>query len=180
MLNAAVDDQLISRNPCKASSVRMPRQPKRKITPWTPAQVEAIRAGLPGQWRAIVDCGSGLGERQGEIFAMGPDEIDFLRRKVHVRRQVKRVGGRLWFALPKGGKEREVPLAGAGLAAPGRAHRGAPARRGDAAVERAGQPEAARQAGHRGAAVHQERRRAESLDVQHDGVAARPERRGHH
>ena len=48
--------------------------------------------------------------RQGEIFAMGPDEIDFLRRKVHVRRQVKRVGGRMWFALPKGGKEREVPL----------------------------------------------------------------------
>jgi len=90
--------------------VRIPRQPKRKITPWTPGQVERIRAGLPGQYRVVADCGSGLGERQGEIFAMGPDEVDFLRRKVHVRRQVKRVGGRLWFALPKGGKEREVPL----------------------------------------------------------------------
>jgi hypothetical protein len=61
MLNAAVDDQLIGRNPCNAGSVRIPRQPKRKITPWTPGQVERIRAGLPGQYRAIVDCGSGLG-----------------------------------------------------------------------------------------------------------------------
>ncbi len=110
--HAAVDDGLITRNPCKAASVRMPRQPKRKITPWTSAQIEALRAGLPARWQAMADCGAGLGERQGEIIAMGPDEIDFLRRKVHVRRQIKRVGGRLWFALPKGGKERDVPLPG--------------------------------------------------------------------
>ena len=110
ILNAAVSDHRISENPCKVQSVRVPRQPRRKVTPWTPAQVEDIRSGLPGRYQAITDCGSGLGERQGEIFAMGPDEIDFLRRKVHVRRQVKRVGGRMWFALPKGGKERDVPL----------------------------------------------------------------------
>lgn len=110
ILNAAVDDQLINRNPCKAQSVKVPRQPKSKITPWTMAQVETIRAGLPGQWRAVTDCGSGLGMRQGEIFGFGPDEIDFLHQAVHVRRQVKYVNGRLWFALPKGGKEREIPL----------------------------------------------------------------------
>jgi integrase len=110
IFNAAVADHLISENPCRAKSVRVPRQARRKVVPWTPAQVEDIRAGLPGQYRAAVDCGSGLGERQGEIFAMGPDEIDFLRRKVHVRRQVKRVAGRIWFAAPKGGKDREVPL----------------------------------------------------------------------
>jgi len=112
ILNAAADDGLITRNPCKAGSVRMPRQPKRKIVPWTSAQIEALRARLPAGWQAMADCGAGLGERQGEIIAMGPDEIDFLRRKVHVRRQIKRVGGRLWFALPKGGKERDVPLPG--------------------------------------------------------------------
>jgi integrase len=112
ILNAAVDDQLIGRNPCKVQSVRMPRQPRSKVTPWTQAQVESIRAGLPGRWQAVTDCGSGLGLRQGEAFAIGPDEIDFLRRKVSVTRQVKRVNGRMWFSLPKGGKEREVPLAG--------------------------------------------------------------------
>lgn len=112
ILNAAVDDGLISRNPCKAQSVKVPRQPKSKVVPWTMGQVERIRGGLPGRWQAVTDCGSGLGLRQGEIFGFGPDEVDFLRRKVSVHRQVKRVNGRLWFALPKGGKERDVPLAG--------------------------------------------------------------------
>lgn len=110
VLNAAVDDGLINRNPCKAQSVKLPRQPKTKIVPWTMAQVEEIREGLPGEWRAIADCGSGLGLRMGEIFGFGSDEIDFLRQNVNVRRQIKRVNGRMWFALPKGGKEREVPL----------------------------------------------------------------------
>jgi integrase len=110
ILSAAADDGLINRNPCKAQSVKMPKQPKRKVVPWTMAQVEEVRAGLPGQWQAVTDCGSGLGLRMGEIFGFGPDEIDFLHQAVHVRRQVKRVNSRMWFALPKGGKEREVPL----------------------------------------------------------------------
>jgi integrase len=113
ILNAAVDDGLIVRNPCRASSVRLPRQPKRKITPWTAAQIGALRAGLPSRWQAVVDCGSGLGLRQGEAFGLAADAVDFLRRRVRVVRQVKRVNNRLWFSLPKGGKERDVPLPGA-------------------------------------------------------------------
>lgn len=110
VLNAAVDDQLIVRNPFKAGSVKMPRQPKSKIVPWTPEQVQAIRGGLPARWAAITDCGSGLGMRQGEIFGLEAAAVDFLRRTVHVRMQVKRVGGKLWFAAPKGGRERDVPM----------------------------------------------------------------------
>jgi integrase len=110
LLNAAVDDQLIIRNPCKVQSVKMPRQPKRKVKPWTPSQVRAIRAGLPARWRPVADCGSGLGLRMGEIFGLDVGAVDFLRRTVHVRMQVKRVNGKLWFALPKGRKERDVPL----------------------------------------------------------------------
>ena len=109
---AAVDDSLIPRNPCKARSVKMPVQPKRKIVPWTSAQIAALRAGLPPQWQAVADCGSGLGMRQGEIFGLAADATGFLQRRVRVVRQVKRVNGRLWFALPKGNKEREVPLPG--------------------------------------------------------------------
>ena len=60
----------------------------------------------------MVDCGSGLGMRQGEVFGLAVDDIDFLRRVVHVRRQVKIVGGRLAFGPPKGGRERDVPLPG--------------------------------------------------------------------
>jgi integrase len=110
VLSAATDDGRIGRNPCKAGSVRAPRPPHRNVVPWTAGEVETLRAALPERWRPMADCGSGLGLRQGEIFALGPDEIDFLHRKVHVRRQVKRVGGRPWFAPPKGGRERDVPL----------------------------------------------------------------------
>jgi integrase len=112
IMNAALDDGLIARNPFKAKSVRMPRQPRRKITPWTAAQIAGLRAGLPERYRAVTDCGAGLGMRQGETFGLAADAIGFLPRTVHVSRQVTRVNGRLWFALPKGGKERDVPLPG--------------------------------------------------------------------
>lgn len=110
VLSAAVDDGLIARNPCKAASVRTPRVTRRKLVPWTAAEVAAMRAALPERWCAMVDCGAGLGMRQGEILAIGPDEVDFLRRKVHIRRQMIRVAGKAWFAPPKGGRERDVPL----------------------------------------------------------------------
>ena len=38
ILDAAVDDGLIPRNPCKAQSVRRPRAARRKVTPWSPAR----------------------------------------------------------------------------------------------------------------------------------------------
>jgi integrase len=110
IMGAAIDDKLITSNPCKAASVRPRTPPKRKIVPWTPAQVGAIRAGMPERWRAIVDCGRGLGLRQGEAFGLRPEAIDFLHRTVHVNRQVLKVNGRLWLAAPKEGRERPVPL----------------------------------------------------------------------
>jgi integrase len=112
VFTAAVEDGLIPRNPCKAKSVHMPVQPKRNVTPWTPAQIGMLRGGMPSQWQAIADCGSGLGLRQGEIFGLAADAVGFLQRRVRVTRQVKLVGGRLWFAPPKEYKERDVPLPG--------------------------------------------------------------------
>jgi integrase len=53
---------------------------------------------------------AGCGLRQGEAFGLSPDDVDFLRGVVHVRRQVKLVHARQVFGAPKGGKERDVPL----------------------------------------------------------------------
>jgi integrase len=110
ILSAAVDDGRIPKNPCQAKSIRRPRAGPRKVVPWTAAEVAAVRSELPGRYRVAADCGEGLGMRCSEIMALGPDEIDFLRRNVHVGRQIKRQGGRLWFSKPKGRKERDVPL----------------------------------------------------------------------
>ena len=109
ILSAAVDDGLIVKNVAKSTSVHAPRVTRRLVVPWTPGQVSAIRAGMAERYRAMVDCGA-LGLRQGEIFGLAVEEIDFLRRVVHVRQQVKTAEGHLMFGPPKGGKERDVPL----------------------------------------------------------------------
>jgi integrase len=110
VMSAAVDDSLIQRNPCRVRSVRPPRADKRKVVPWQAAAVDAVRAGLPARYRALADAGRGLGLRLGEAVGLAVDDVDFLRRVVHERRQVKRLGNGLVFAPPKGGRERDVPL----------------------------------------------------------------------
>jgi integrase len=111
ILSAAVEDDLIRKNPCASSSVKLPAAPRRKVVPWPLERVEAIREALPPQYRATVDAGAGVGMRQGEVFGLAVDDIDWLRGVVHVVRQVRIVDGALVFAPPKGGKERDVPLA---------------------------------------------------------------------
>jgi integrase len=113
ILNAAVADERITRNPCKVRTVvRPPKPEQRKLVPRDSSRVSAIRAALPYRYQATCDIGAGAGLRQGEVFGLSPDDIDWMRKIVHVRRQVKIVGGRRVFAPPKGGKERDVPLAG--------------------------------------------------------------------
>lgn len=109
---AAQTDGLIERNPCRAG-IKLPRGTRRKLVPWTPQQARRVRAGLPERLMALVDAGKGLGLRQSELFGLSVEETEFLPgRAVHVRQQVKVIGGRLWFAPPKGGKDRRVPMAG--------------------------------------------------------------------
>ncbi|MDF3288497.1 tyrosine-type recombinase/integrase [Streptomyces silvisoli] len=110
VFGAAMDDGIITRNPCRAGSVRAPKPDARKLKPWTRERVLAVQDGLPEQYATTVDVGAGCGLRQGEIFGLAVDEIDFLGGVVHVVRQVKMVGSHLVFAPPKGGKLRDVPL----------------------------------------------------------------------
>jgi integrase len=109
---AAVDDELIVKNPCKASSVRTPKRVPGKVVPWPIDRVASIAAALPARYRLLVVLGAGLGLRQGEILGLSPDDIDTAAGEVHVNRQIKRYdAGGFVFAPPKGGKTRTVPLA---------------------------------------------------------------------
>lgn len=58
----------------------------------------------------MVDPAAGCGLRQGEVFGLAVEDVDFLGGVLHVVRQVKLLRGRPVFAPPKGGKERDVPL----------------------------------------------------------------------
>jgi integrase len=110
ILGAAVDDELIAKNPCSAKSVQQARPVERKVVPWKVSEVSAIRAGLAERYRPIVDLGAGCGMRQGEIFGLAVGDVDTADGWVHVQRQLKRVRSRLVFGLPKNDKDRRVPL----------------------------------------------------------------------
>jgi integrase len=110
ILGAAVDDRRIAANPCSAKSVTKPRPIPRKVVPWTPDQVSAIRDALPARYKVTVDIGGGCGMRQGEIFGISPEDIDFEGGWINVVRQVKKVRSRLVFGLPKNDKPRRIPL----------------------------------------------------------------------
>lgn len=110
MLGAAVDDRLIPENPCRSSSVKVPKLEPRRIAPWPRERVLAVRSALPERYRGMVDLAGGCGMRQGEVLGLAPDDVDFVEGVVHVVRQVKLINGRQVFALPKGGKTRTVPL----------------------------------------------------------------------
>ncbi|WP_328536449.1 tyrosine-type recombinase/integrase [Streptomyces sp. NBC_00344] len=110
VFTAAVEDRVIRANPCSARSVKAPRLDPRKVKPWTADRVMAVRAALPERYRALVEPAAGCGMRQGEIFGLAVEDVDFLGGIVHLVRQVKLLHNRPVFAPPKGGKERDVPL----------------------------------------------------------------------
>ncbi|MEU8712845.1 site-specific integrase [Streptomyces sp. NPDC048663] len=111
VFTAAVEDRVIRVNPCSARSVQAPRLEPRKVRPWPAEQVKNVRAALPDRYRAMVNLAAGCGLRQGEIFGLAVEDLDFLGGVLHVVRQVKLLRlCRPVFAPPKGGKEQDVPL----------------------------------------------------------------------
>ncbi|MFJ5817809.1 tyrosine-type recombinase/integrase [Streptomyces sp. NPDC093108] len=113
ILNSAVDDKRLLRNPVKVHrSVKRPQRAEKKAKAWIRATADAVRSQLQERYRFAVDLGLGLGLRQGEAFGLAEEDFDFEAGVVHVRRQLRwDIKGRPYFCLPKGGKTREVPLA---------------------------------------------------------------------
>ncbi|MFG2643650.1 hypothetical protein ACGFYP_22080 [Streptomyces sp. NPDC048370] len=64
----------------------------------------AVRDALPGHLRAAVDVAGGCGLRQGEVFGLSEEELDYDGGWLSVGHQLKRIRGKFVFALPKGGK----------------------------------------------------------------------------
>ncbi|MFG3438418.1 tyrosine-type recombinase/integrase [Nonomuraea sp. NPDC047897] len=110
LLNSAVDDGLIAKNPCAAKSVTKPKALKKRIQPWPTERVLSMIGELPDRYAIMVILGAGCGLRQGEIFGLAVDDVDFGGGVVHVRQQVKLIEGKQLFGLPKHDRERTVPL----------------------------------------------------------------------
>ena len=111
ILQAAVDDERITKNYCRSqTTVRPPSRPERKARAWQKDRVLTVRQGLPDRFKAMVDVGVGAGLRQGEVLGLAVEDIDEVKQEIHVRRQVKKIGAKQVFALPKGKKTRTVPV----------------------------------------------------------------------
>ncbi|MFD8131151.1 tyrosine-type recombinase/integrase [Streptomyces mirabilis] len=111
VFTAAVEDRIIAENPCRARSVRAPSPDGRKVKPWSVERVMDMHDAVPDAYQEMVSLGAGCGLRQGEIFGLALEDIDFLGGTVRVVRQVKLIRGvQAIFGPPKGGKERHVPL----------------------------------------------------------------------
>lgn len=111
ILGAAVEDGFIASNPCRSKAVRAPAKPDDKVKVWPGEWVDAVIAAMPTPYAAVPMVAAGAGLRQGEAFGLAVDDVDFLGRTLHVRRQIKLVAGKPVLAPPKGGRSRDVPLA---------------------------------------------------------------------
>ncbi|OKI21525.1 integrase [Saccharothrix sp. CB00851] len=112
ILNAAVEEKIITSNPCKARSVQRPSPPERKVTPWPVARMRMVQLALPAEFQIAPVLAGGAGLRQGEVFGLAVEDIDRDAMELHVVRQVRIVANQLVFAMPKSKKTRTVPLGG--------------------------------------------------------------------
>jgi len=71
VLQAAVDDERITKNYCRSQrSVRPPSRPSPKPRAWNKERVVAVREAIDPRFRLAVDIGVGAGLRAGEVFGL--------------------------------------------------------------------------------------------------------------
>jgi integrase len=98
IFKAAVRDRRIVASPCEGT--RLPKVHRQRIEPMTFEAVEALTAAMPERYRALVTLAAGTGLRQGEIFGLTVDRIDFLRRQLTVDRQLVTMPDRAPYLAP--------------------------------------------------------------------------------
>jgi integrase len=86
VLNAAVEDGRISKNPAKGA--HLPEVVEAVVVPLDAAQIHGLAAAVPDHLCAAVILAAGCGLRQGELFGLRVQDVDFLRRELHVRQQL--------------------------------------------------------------------------------------------
>ena len=117
----AVADGLRRDNPAKSKIITRPKSDESGREPWDTETTWRVIDGHPAEYRALAIAEAGLGLRQGEACGLAEEDVDFGAGKVTVRRQLARIGKEWFFKLPKGGRERTVPLS-RGMASALRAH----------------------------------------------------------
>ncbi|WP_062431580.1 tyrosine-type recombinase/integrase [Herbidospora daliensis] len=110
VLELAVADEAIKKNPARSSIVQVPRRSGGELTAWADERVHGIIHAHQEFFRLVPIIAASCGLRQGEVFGLALEDIDFEGRVLQIRRQIKKLGSEHVFALPKNDRERVVPL----------------------------------------------------------------------
>lgn len=105
----AVENDRIAKTPC-ISKIKVRQPPRTKVEPLTVAQVRGLAGCTVERYRIGVTLQAALGLRASELLGLQVRDVDFLRREVHIERQLARNGRE--FAEPKTKHSyRTIPLA---------------------------------------------------------------------
>jgi integrase len=99
ILNTALDDGLIKRNPCRIKGAGNEHSPERPVL--TVTQVYALADAVGLRYRALVLLAAFTSLRWGELAALRPADIDLDARTVKVKRQLHYHGAGHSFGPPK-------------------------------------------------------------------------------
>jgi integrase len=101
IMNTAVDDGLIARNPCRIKGAAQETSPERPVL--TVVQVYALADAIGPRYRAMVLLAAFASLRWGELAGLRRCDIDLEARTIRVRRQLtESEQGAATFGPPKG------------------------------------------------------------------------------
>jgi integrase len=127
----AVRDQLILTNPCEHTE--LPKVIARRTRTLTPKEFGSLIAAIPQQHRLMIETAIETGMRWGELIALRPRHIDFLRRTLTIEETIIEVSRkhsptgerRVVKPYPKDNEPRTFGVRPAVARRHGRAHEGA-------------------------------------------------------
>jgi integrase len=107
ILNTAVDDGIIRRNPCRIKGAGQEQSAERPVL--TIAEVYALADAIDQRYRALVLLGTFASLRWTELAALRPGDIDLTSCTIRVERQlIEQLGGGSAFGSPKSRAGRRI------------------------------------------------------------------------
>jgi integrase len=109
VLNTAVEDGLLQRNPCTVRGAGQPNSPERPLL--SPEDVARLHSAMPSHLTGAVTVAFWAGLRLGEVLGLQVGDLDLIAGAIRIDRQVVKVAGRgPTETEPKAGSRRVVHL----------------------------------------------------------------------
>lgn len=96
---AAVNDGMIPRSPCRG--IKLPKNEKPELRFLSTDEVAVLADAVAPRYRALVLTAAYTGLRAGELSGLHIDQLDLLRRRLHVTRAATEVRGHWSTGTPK-------------------------------------------------------------------------------